>query len=614
MIEETREARSQTGMLGKRWTVFGPVPAMSESLDPQQTQTTSAVPESIAIGGRSYCGRVVSLPEGRLDLGALFQIGIAGGNSPYHVGDRAYLMAEVSCTEATDLLVGTGADWWMTWWIDGQPVFDTLAGGNQSRVFSCFDHAFKLHLEPGEHRVCVEVRSGSTGWMFASTADPCCLSQLEEAYRACQAAQQAEEQKREALLKQAESASHMKLVVFGSSVACGAGAENMFGWANQLGRALESRNWTFVNQSVGGDTTEKLMARFENDLLSQHPHIVIIALSLANEGLIVNPSAVYQRYVRNMRKLIQMCRNHGIVPVVSNVYPNNGYGGEHLSYVRAFNAELNRWPVASIDLMGTVDNGEGRWQEGCYQDAGHPNDRGHFEMSHAASPALFDNLIDHLYSLPTPLPLWARTKDRTEENAPLLDHRPEHPLRSFTCVYTVRLESALRTPSAIFSTMGDCAIGLDKEGTVVCSLPDGRVLRSGVVMKMHRPYQVGVTYSVVRRLITCFIDGTEVSQASVDLTPTVFTLGGGPSVGAPATSYKDYLIYRSCLDAASLSTLASGRWLRSSLHLLAPLDDTVWKNGIPVANCAQTGEQLIPRGDAKPFAQSGHILTENHEY
>ena len=331
MIDKPVEIQLQADMLGKMWVVFGPVPATQDSLTIQQRRTTSAIPESVNIGDKSYWGQVVSVPDGRLNLGALFKIGLTEENPPYHVGDRAYLMAEVFCAETTDLLVGTGADWWMKWWIDGLPVFDTLAGGNQSREFSCFDHAFKLHLEPGEHQVCVEVRSGSTGWMLASTADPRYLAQLEEVCRASEAAHLAEEQKREAFLRQAKNASRMKLVVFGSSVAYGAGADNFLGWANQLGQILESRNWTFVNQSVGGDTTEKLMARFEDDLLSQHPNIVILALSLANEGLLANPPAVYEQYVRNMRKLIQMCRSHGIIPVGSNCYPNNGSGGEQLA-------------------------------------------------------------------------------------------------------------------------------------------------------------------------------------------------------------------------------------------------------------------------------------------
>ena len=603
MIDKPVEVQLQADMLGKMWVVFGPVPATQDSLTIQQRRTTSAIPESVNIGDKSYWGQVVSVPDGRLNLGALFKIGLTEENPPYHVGDRAYLMAEVFCAETTDLLVGTGADWWMKWWIDGLPVFDTLAGGNQSREFSCFDHAFKLHLEPGEHQVCVEVRSGSTGWMLASTADPRYLAQLEEVCRASEAAHLAEEQKREAFLRQAKNASRMKLVVFGSSVAYGAGADNFLGWANQLGQILESRNWTFVNQSVGGDTTEKLMARFEDDLLSQHPNIVILALSLANEGLLANPPAVYEQYVRNMRKLIQMCRSHGIIPVVSNCYPNNGYGGEHLAYVRAFNAELNRWPVASIDLMGTVDNGWGRWPEGYFQDAGHPNSRGHFEMLHASAPSLFDNLIDPLYSLPSPLPLWARTTDRTKESGPLLEHRPENPLRALTCVYAVVLEVNTHSSSVVFSAIGDCSIGLDQAGTFVCTLPGGQVLNTGVRMKVHRPYQVGITYSAVRQRITCFIDGVEVAQASGTIIPNSFTLGGGLDVGAPAARYKDYVIYRSCLDAASLASLASGRWLRSSLHLLAPLDDTAWQIGIPVANYAQTGERLIPRGDAKPFPQ-----------
>ena len=82
------------------------------------------------------------------------------------------------------------------------------------------------------------------------------------------------------------------------------------------------------------------------------------------------------------------------MPVIANCYPNNAYGAKHYAYIKKFNEELNRWNIASIDLLGAVNDGTGHWQADTWKDAGHPNDLGHTEMFYSIPPSLFDNLTD----------------------------------------------------------------------------------------------------------------------------------------------------------------------------------------------------------------------------
>ena len=187
-----------------------------------------------------------------------------------------------------------------------------------------------------------------------------------------------------------------KCVILGSSVARGEGATDFNGWANQLRAVLESRgSWIVVNKSIGGDMTANLLERWERDLLPEKPDVVVIALSLANEGLMGDePEVIYNQFCQNLKKLIGLVRQCGITPVVSGCYPNDDYLPHHYDYVKRFNEELEGWDVLSFQFLPAVDDGQGHWKSGMCVDAGHPSDLGHNAMFHAIPLELFDKLTD----------------------------------------------------------------------------------------------------------------------------------------------------------------------------------------------------------------------------
>jgi len=59
------------------------------------------------------------------------------------------------------------------------------------------------------------------------------------------------------------------------------------------------------------------------------------------------------------------------------VYPNNYYQAHHYEYLRRMDEEMHTWGVPVLDFLPAVDDGKGRWKEGLYSDALHPNDVGH---------------------------------------------------------------------------------------------------------------------------------------------------------------------------------------------------------------------------------------------
>lgn len=92
-----------------------------------------------------------------------------------------------------------------------------------------------------------------------------------------------------------------------------------------------------INDSVGGDTTSKVLARLHRDVIAHKPHVVEIGLSLVNEGIrSSHPTQVYQQYVKNLKKIIQILQHHDIIPVVANCVPHSAFTAQQLSFIREF--------------------------------------------------------------------------------------------------------------------------------------------------------------------------------------------------------------------------------------------------------------------------------------
>ncbi len=175
-----------------RWRVFGPVGADRTAIDwarednykwykeaiPQvhaAVDKLSAIPETLKVGDETLKGRDVSIDGDTLDFSALF-----GG---HEAGQQAYAMAEIDVRTETEVAFGTGCDWWMQWWIDGEAVFDTLATGNHhgfpwppkyhASHVSSGDHVFSRRLAAGRHLIVVRAVSGQTAWVLrAGLASP----------------------------------------------------------------------------------------------------------------------------------------------------------------------------------------------------------------------------------------------------------------------------------------------------------------------------------------------------------------------------------------------------------------------------------------------------------
>jgi lysophospholipase L1-like esterase len=377
-----------------------------------------------------------------------------------------------------------------------------------------------------------------------------------------------------------------KVLFVGSSVLFGQGATGNNGWANRLKTELEALGYTCKNHGIPGNNTTNVLQRFYKDVIPEDPDFLIIGLSLHNEGLTAGDtteewSVAYKSFRYNMKRLINICRQHGIVPIIGNCYPNNAYIPQEYTYIKSMNAELENMGVYVIDFLGATDDFSGHWLAGSYQDSSHPNDIGHQAMFKAVPPSLFNNLATWDGNLKKGVDGYMRHGIDTTSQ-PIYVEFP-HPLESFTVGFYVRMstESAVSKAVCGFGTTGNARIrnysGNDGKLSYVKSTDSSSEIISDVVpMSTGEWHHVAVSYSSILNLVRFYVDGEYVGEMEDELSLDVFTLGGSITNfanNAVNTDFKDLVIYRSRLNDNQIKALAKGHVLLSSIDTYCPLND-----------------------------------------
>lgn len=213
------------------------------------------------------------------------------------------------------------------------------------------------------------------------------------------------------------------------------------GYAGRVKSYVEANGWTFDNQCIGGNDTADVLARFDTDVVPENPEILLIGLSMGNEGLTFtdDPASILESFENGMLQIIQRARNEGFYPVIGLVYPHSLYDREKYDAVKEMNLIINTWDVPSINLLGAIDDGHGKWAEGFVFDNAHPNVPGHEEMYHAVVPSLFDAIDQGKTAVPVypASPAFLRLNRDATQPAPLT-YTPAEPLRAFTTTFKVR--------------------------------------------------------------------------------------------------------------------------------------------------------------------------------
>ncbi len=394
-------------------------------------------------------------------------------------------------------------------------------------------------------------------------------------------------------LELCEESSENLIAVVGSSVARGQGAPDDMGYAFQYKQLLEERaaeglgaEWDLFNLSVGGDNTVKVLDRWARDVPGLCPEYVVLGLSLGNEGIVNGGQMVFDQFRDNMLELVALAESQNITPVVVNCYPRQDFDALDYQYIKDMNLLIHSWNLASINVLGAIDNGTGNWATGYQEDFGHPNLAGHLEYSYAFPPSLFDAISDGKKQ-----PEWAETETKyalgTDLNRFLTTHFDET-----AHAFTHSFEFQSNMPGEI-STID---LGDDSRSSISLNiLDDGKLeyrdsedvtLRDTSIITDGQWHRVTLSHYYAQARSYLYLDGRLIGTAIEAIEPELVNLGGYNAPGE--FSVRNWLLYRSGMNGDEIQAIQDGNLLKSSLEVYAPLDEDGVLGDHPLFNRAQS--------------------------
>lgn len=327
------------------------------------------------------------------------------------------------------------------------------------------------------------------------------------------------------LLNACKSPAEQRVCFFGSSVCRGVGADSLNGYASQVADALPI-GWESVNISIDGNNTYDLFARFERDMTPVEAKYVVIGISLGNEGLHEKGARAVLSYKENMPRLIRMLQEQGRMVIVTNNYPRADFNEVDYEDLCAVNLEVQQWDIPTINVFGTIDDGQGRWAEHMWNgsDIYHPNQLGHEAMASSF-----------------PLTMW----EALQAGKPM----PEY-----------------------ISTQGD-------ENGVACVsfVPEGHV-QSYTLSYISADTTYTEVYAAAQQKLWQYANGQLVAASEgIDKAVGTITIQG--------SNIHQVFFYRAAMTEREVRALARGKMLRSSLEIYCPLLGGDITNYAQTMNC-----------------------------
>jgi lysophospholipase L1-like esterase len=408
-----------------------------------------------------------------------------------------------------------------------------------------------------------------------------------------------------------------KLMVIGSSVAFGQGATANNGWANKLGVDLVARGWVFKNHAIPGNSTTAVINRFYTDVVPENPDVLIIALSLQNEGIMVSDKeTVYNSFKSGLKKLALMCKQQGIIPVIASTYPSNDYTSVEYKYIQQINKELDSWGVIGINMLGALDNLAGNFVAGSFADGLHPNDVGHQEMYKSVPISLFDGLMS-----------WDEKRLVPEKGAITIgvDNTTDRPietifdtnLSNYTVSFWLKVNDLTSTGNVLAGFGTGIARFSNSSGIGLRYInSSGTSVDFGVFPEVTKLwYHVAVTYNSITLKSRAYFNGNFIGELSDNVSLSKFVLGGRADSGQASlnvknTDFKDLAIYRTRLTDLQIKELYSGNILKSGLEIFSSLGDKDINVGYRLLNFAPTSSYLKVNSSAFSSNNKGVINSD----
>lgn len=148
------------------------VAAVATSTWPRQWTVFAPVAGNVDLAGMTDIPRAL----GGVDASLRAQPGVPDGNGGVDLAPlaggvkekrQALCFAWLESETGGPVEIGTGADWWMEWWVNGERIGSTLDSGNGGAA-GILNRTFTARLKPGRNLLAVRVLSGSGGFRLAA--------------------------------------------------------------------------------------------------------------------------------------------------------------------------------------------------------------------------------------------------------------------------------------------------------------------------------------------------------------------------------------------------------------------------------------------------------------
>ena len=401
-----------------------------------------------------------------------------------------------------------------------------------------------------------------------------------------------------------------RISAFGSSVCNGQGATGNRGYAYLYGEQLRERyasqtsdNAFYVSGiSIGGNNTQNLLDRYA-ELTRDHSRYVIVGLSMGNEGIheSANKQQTLNQFATNMQTIIRRIKADGKVPVVMNNYTRGDFTLEDYSYIKQMNLLIHEWDVTSVNTLGAIDDGTGKWASGYMADNAHPTTNGHQEFFYAMTPSLFDAIASGKAQ-----PVRDTTNILTLRGGDIVSFRGEGTVHPFTISLRVRGNDAgelLRYRMTAGIRQG--SLSIDTLGRVVYTNATNRTLTTAATLSDGLWHTVTLTHYYAQGRTLLYLDDAPAGELRERIS-SLAQVTVGDTTTTVTRQLSELFFWRSALSPDEVQAVAGGRLLKSSLELYVPATPTLSNLAMSLNSVTFIGGEaaLIP-GDVNGDGEVG---------
>jgi lysophospholipase L1-like esterase len=147
--------------------------------------------------------------------------------------------------------------------------------------------------------------------------------------------------------------------------------------------------WRVLNRGVDGERTDEVAARFDRDVLSRQPHVLIVIAGVND----VYQGRPIEHTTRNLRAIYDRAAEAGIAVVAGSIVPFNTATPDQNARMHAINAwiaaEAKRDPnLTFVDTRAAVAAADNPDRLASSPDDVHPDVEGYRRMAKALGPAI----------------------------------------------------------------------------------------------------------------------------------------------------------------------------------------------------------------------------------